>query len=487
MATPNAAYSVSVRLEVEDRPGALGRVATAIGDAGGNIVALDIVDAEGGTLVEDVTVDARDEVHAAAIGEAVGALEGVRLVSVLDRTFLLHAGGKIEVRSKIPLRDRSDLSMAYTPGVARVCNAIAADPQQVHDLTIKRNTVAIVTDGTAVLGLGDIGPAASLPVMEGKALLFKEFAGIDGFPICLEVDRPVPEAGFGQVDPGADQLVEAVARLATVFGGVNLEDIAAPRCFEVEERLKDRLDIPVFHDDQHGTAVVVLAALQNSLKLVDKKMADLKVVIAGVGAAGVAIAKILMQSGVENVIGVDRRGAVYEGRSGLNASKRWFAEHTNPENRTGAIHEVMPGADVFVGVSGPGLLLRDDLRVMHDDPIVFALANPDPEILPEDAAGMAAVIATGRSDYPNQINNVLCFPGIFRGALDAGASTITEGMKLAAATAIAEAVPPEELSPSYVVPSVFNKRVVELVAAGVAEAARAEGVVRPGHDDARRG
>jgi malate dehydrogenase (oxaloacetate-decarboxylating) len=447
-------------------------LATAIGEAGGNIAALDIVEATTTSVVEDVTVDARDEDHAAAIRVAVEALEGVRVHSVLDRTFLLHVGGKIEVRSKIPLRDRADLSMAYTPGVARVCNAIAADPEQVHTLTIKRNTVAIVTDGTAVLGLGDIGPEAAMPVMEGKALLFKEFAGVDAFPICLRVDRADPA--------GADQLVEAVERLEPVFGGINLEDIAAPRCFDVEERLKASLGIPVFHDDQHGTAVVVLAALRNSLQVVGKRMEDLKVVIAGVGAAGVAIARILLEAGVPNVIGVDRKGAVYEGRSDLNAAKQWFAEHTNPESRKGALHEVLPGSDVFVGVSGPGLLLRDDLRVMNPDPIVFALANPDPEIVPETAAGMCSVLATGRSDYPNQINNVLCFPGIFRGALDAGATTVTENMKLAAAEAIAAAVLPAELSPNYVVPSVFNRRVVELVATQVAAAARAEGVVRSG-------
>jgi malate dehydrogenase (oxaloacetate-decarboxylating) len=472
MASPNPAYSVRLRVEVGNTPGSLGRLATAIGEAGGNIAALDIVEATTSSVVEDVTVDARDEDHAAAIRAAVEALDGVHVHSVLDRTFLLHVGGKIEVRSKIPLRDRADLSMAYTPGVARVCNAIAADAEQVHALTIKRNTVAIVTDGTAVLGLGDIGPEAALPVMEGKALLFKEFAGVDAFPICLRVDREDPS--------GADQLVEAVERLEPVFGGVNLEDIAAPRCFDVEERLKASLGIPVFHDDQHGTAVVVLAALRNSLQVVGKRMEDLKVVIAGVGAAGVAIARILLEAGVPNVIGVDRKGAVYEGRSDLNAAKQWFAEHTNPESRKGALHEVLPGSDVFVGVSGPGLLLRDDLRVMNRDPIVFALANPDPEIVPETAAGMCSVLATGRSDYPNQINNVLCFPGIFRGALDAGAASITEGMKLAAADAIASAVPAEELSPNYVVPSVFNKRVVELVAAQVAAAARAEGVVRPG-------
>ena len=474
MAATNAAYSVRIRVEVGNEPGSLGRLATAIGTAGGNITALDIVDATTARIVQDVSVDARNDSHADEIAQVVGALDGIAVKSVRDRTFLLHDGGKIEVRSRIPLKDRADLSMAYTPGVARICNAIAKDPDEVHKLTIKKNSVAIVTDGTAVLGLGDIGPEAALPVMEGKALLFKEFAGIDAFPICLRVDRGDDPSG----PRGADQLVEAVERLSPVFGGVNLEDIAAPRCFEVEERLQAGLDIPIFHDDQHGTAVVVLAALRNSLRLVDKQMGDLKVVIAGVGAAGVAIAKMLLQAGVENVIGVDRKGAVYQGRSDLNASKQWFAEHTNPEHRTGAIHEVMPGADVFVGVSGPGLLLRDDLRVMNARPIVFALANPDPEILPEATEGLAAVVATGRSDYPNQINNVLCFPGIFRGALDAGATCITEGMKLAAAEAIASAVGEDELSPGYIVPSVFNKRVVELVAAGVGEAAAGEGVLR---------
>jgi malate dehydrogenase (oxaloacetate-decarboxylating) len=467
VAGPNASYSVRLRVELDDAPGMLGRLATAIGDAGGNIAGLDIVEVRGRRMVRDMTIFAVDEAHVKRIRTVVESLEGVIVESIRDRTFLMHEGGKIETRSKIPLQNRDDLSMAYTPGVARVCRAIADNPADVHKFTIKANTVAIVTDGTAVLGLGDIGPHAAMPVMEGKALLFKEFAGVDAFPICLDVDD-------------AEQLIETVERLAPVFGGVNLEDIAAPRCFEVEERLKASLDIPVFHDDQHGTAVVVLAALRNSLKVVGKDMADLKVVIAGVGAAGVAITKILMQAGVENVIGIDRKGAIYSGRGELDASKQWFAENTNPEMRKGALHEVMPGADVFIGVSGPGLVKRDDLRVMHDDPIVFALANPDPEILPEEAEGLAAVIATGRSDYPNQINNVLCFPGIFRGALDAGATTITEGMKLAAAEAIAAAVPEDELGPDYIVPSVFNRQVVELVAAGVAKAAADEGVLRPG-------
>ncbi|HUS61698.1 MAG TPA: malic enzyme-like NAD(P)-binding protein, partial [Acidimicrobiales bacterium] len=383
MSTPNASYSVRLRVEVDNRPGSLGRLATAIGEAGGNICALDIVEARGDAIVEDVTVYATDEAHGERIAEAVAEVDGVTVRSARDRTFLLHAGGKIEVRSKIPVVSRDDLSMAYTPGVARVCNAIARDPAQVHQLTIKQNSVAIVTDGTAVLGLGNIGPYAALPVMEGKALLFKEFAGIDAYPICLRVES-------------ADELVETVERLEPVFGGINLEDVAAPRCFEVEERLKASLGIPVFHDDQHGTAVVVLAALWNALKVVDKKMEDLKVVIAGVGAAGVAITKILLQAGVANVIGIDRKGAIYEGRADLDASKQWFAENTNPELRTGEIHEVLPGTDVFIGVSGPGDIIDgadlfiglsgarvmppEALERMARDAMVFAMANPTPEV-----------------------------------------------------------------------------------------------------------
>lgn len=470
MRTPNASYSVCIRVEVDNSPGALGRLATAIGGAGGNITALDIIEAAASWTLEEVAVDARDEAHVDQIRDALSDIEGVRVRSVSDRTFLMHIGGKIEVRSKIALRNRDDLSMAYTPGVARICNAIADDPDEVHRLTIKKNTVAIVTDGTAVLGLGNIGPAAGLPVMEGKALLFKEFAGIDAFPICLDVRS-------------GDQVVETVERIAPVFGGINLEDIAAPHCFDVEERLEKSLDIPVFHDDQHGTAVVVFAALRNALLVVDKRMEDLKVVVAGVGAAGVAVTKMLLQAGVSNVIGVDRKGALYEGRDSLDAAKRWFAENTNPEMRKGMIHEVMPGADVFIGVSGPGIISRDDLRVMHKDAIVFALANPEPEITPEEAEGLAAVVATGRSDYPNQINNVLCFPGIFRGALDAGATRINDAMKLAAAEAIAGTIAPDDLSPGYVIPSVFNKSVVERVASAVSQAARDTGVCRPNASD----
>src|SRR5687768_9680964 len=465
MRTPNASYSVSLRVEIENRPGNLGRLATAIGEAGGNISALDIVEATGARIVRDVTVFAVDDEHVDRIRAAVEALDGISVRTILDRTFLMHEGGKIEVRSKVPLTSRDDLSMAYTPGVARVCQAIAAHPDEVHRFTIKRNSVAIVTDGTAVLGLGDIGPAAALPVMEGKAMLFKEFAGIDAFPVCLNVKT-------------ADELVETVQRIEPVFGGINLEDVAAPRCFEVEERLKADLDIPVFHDDQHGTAVVVLAALRNALKVVDKRMDDLKVVMSGVGAAGVAITKILLQAGVPNIIGVDRKGAIYEGRSDLDASKQWLAEHSNPELRRGSLPEVMPGADVFIGVSGPGLLARDDLRVMHNDPIVFALANPDPEITPEEAEGLVAVMATGRSDYPNQINNVLCFPGIFRGALDAGAPRITEEMKMAAARGIADVVAADDLSEDYIIPSVFDRDVAPAVAKAVVEEAREAGIAR---------
>ena len=465
MPVPNASNSVSLRVEIVNQPGMLGRLTTAIGIAGGNIDALDIVEATGELIVRDVTVNAIDDAHVENIRLAIDGIDGIVVRSVSDRTLQMHEGGKIEVRSKVPLVTRDDLSMAYTPGVARVCLAIANDPELAHRYTIKANTVAIVTDGTAVLGLGNIGPRAALPVMEGKAMLFKEFAGIDAFPVCLNVED-------------TDALVDTVQRLEPAFGGINLEDIAAPRCFEVEERLKELLDIPVFHDDQHGTAVVALAALRNALKVVDKEMSAIRVVIAGVGAAGVAVTKMLLQAGVADVVGVDRMGAIYDGRGGLDSSKQWFSEHTNTEQLHGTLQQVLAGADVFIGVSGPGLLVRDDLKVMAKNPIVFALANPTPEISPEEAEGIAAVIATGRSDYANQINNVLCFPGIFKGALSAGATTITETMKLAAADAIAESVSEDELSAAYIIPSVFNRRVAEQVAQSVAAAAVAAGVAR---------
>ncbi len=464
MATPTAAYSIRLRVRLDNRPGTLGRLATAIGEVGGNITAIGGFDVRGSHLDEDVLVNCSSEEHIARVTDEVRAVDGVELVEVHDRTFQMHEGGKIEVLARMPVADRDDLSMAYTPGVARVCTAIQQQPALVHSLTIKKNTVAIVTDGTAVLGLGDIGPAGALPVMEGKALLFKNFAGVDAFPICLDVTTP-------------EEIIETVVRIAPVFGGINLEDIAAPACFEIEDRLKELLDIPVFHDDQHGTAVVTLAALESALRIVDKPMGSLRVVIAGVGAAGVAISKILLEAGVAEIVGVDRKGAIWAGRDDLNVAKLWFAEHTNPDRREGTLGEVLPGADVFIGVSGPGLITASDLRQMASDPIVFAMANPDPEIRPEDADGSAAVIATGRSDYPNQINNVLAFPGIFRGALDVAATSITEGMKLAAAKAIAEVVG-DDVRPDYIVPSVFDPRVGPLVAEYVAEAAVAEGVCR---------
>ena len=464
MTTPTAAYSIRLKCRLDNRPGSLGLLATAIGEAGGNITAIGGFDVRGPALEEDLVVNCRDDAHIQQIRAAVEGLPGVEVLELLDRTYLMHDGGKIEVLARMPVSDRDDLSMAYTPGVARVCKTIAEDPNRVHDLTIKKNTVAIVTDGTAVLGLGNIGPAAAMPVMEGKALLFKHFAGVDGFPICLDVNTP-------------EEIIETVVRLAPTFGGINLEDIAAPECFEIEERLKELLDIPVFHDDQHGTAVVTLAALENALKITGKKMDELSVVIAGVGAAGVAISKILMEAGVTQLVGVDRKGAIWDGRDDLNVAKLWFAENTNPERREGTLGEVLPGADVFIGVSGPGLITASDLRRMAPDPIVFAMANPDPEIRPEEADGLAKIIATGRSDYPNQINNVLAFPGIFRGALDVAATSITENMKLAAAGAIAECVT-DDLAPDHIVPSVFDPHVATKVAAAVAQAAIDDGVVR---------
>ena len=450
---------------MDNVPGTLGRLCTAIGEAGGNIGALDGFDVRGSVLRRTVVVHCRDEAHQEKVVAAVNALDGVTLIEWWDRTFRMHEAGKIQVLTTAPVNDRDDLSMAYTPGVARVCTAIENDPALSHRYTIRKNTVAIVSNGTAVLGLGDIGPEGAMPVMEGKALLFKEFGGVDGFPVCINART-------------ADEVVEFVERIAPTFGGINLEDIAAPECFEIEERLRASLDIPVFHDDQHGTAVVTLAALWNSLKITGKKMEDLTVVIAGMGAAGVAIGKILIDAGVGDIIGCDRVGAIYSGRGEMNSAKEWFAVNTNKERRMGTIGDVMKGADVFVGVSGPDLITAADVRSMAKDPIVFAMANPNPEIRPEQCDGLAAVMATGRSDYPNQINNVLAFPGIFRGALDAGATDITESMKLAAAIAIAESVNDSELSPGFVIPSVFDRSVVERVAPAVAKAAVAAGVIR---------
>ncbi|MGZ8246481.1 malic enzyme-like NAD(P)-binding protein [Methylomagnum sp.] len=463
---PSASYSLTLRLKLSNRIGMLGAVATAIGGAGGSIGAIDIVGVGEGYILRDVTVDAASIRHGEEVVKAVSGVDGVEVVHVSDRTFLMHLGGKIEVVSKMPLKTRDDLSMAYTPGVARVCEAIHAEPDKAFTLTIKKNTVAVVTDGTAVLGLGDIGPAAALPVMEGKAMLFKEFGGVDAFPICLDTTDP-------------DEIVRTVKAIAPVFGGINLEDIAAPRCFDIERRLQAELDIPVFHDDQHGTAVVVLAALINALKIVGKRMEDIKVVVNGAGAAGVACTKMIMAAGVRNVIGCDRQGAIYRGRAdGMNAAKEEYAEATNPNGERGTVREVIAGADLFLGLSAPGAIGVSELKRMADRPIVFAMANPTPEIMPEEAEPYVAVMATGRSDYPNQINNVLCFPGIFRGALACRATCINEAMKLAAATAIAGLIADGEVHREYIIPSVFDKRVANAVASAVEEAAYRTGVAR---------
>ena len=464
--SPSASYSVTVRLSITNRPGMLGRVAMAIGDAGGDIGAVDLVESTRDRIVRDITINSRDSDHGQQIVNRVNALAGVRVVNTSDRTFLMHLGGKIEVKNKLPIRTRDDLSMAYTPGVARVCLAIREDRQRAFALTIKQNTVAVVTDGTAVLGLGDIGPEAALPVMEGKAMLFKEFAGVDAFPICLATKDPA-------------KIVETVKYLAPGFGGVNLEDIAAPRCFEIEERLRKDLDVPVFHDDQHGTAVVVLAALLNALRIVKKPLRALRVVVTGVGAAGTATIKILQSSGVRDVIGVDEHGTLHRGRvKGMDFMKRWVAGSTNPRGVKGGLGEAIHRADVFIGLSVPGILSVRDVRRMARDPIVFAMANPVPEIQPEEADKHVRVMATGRSDYPNQINNVLCFPGFFRGLLDSRARTVNDEMKLAAARALAGCVARSELSEEYIIPSVFNKTVAPAVAEGVARAAWETGTAR---------
>ena len=444
----------------------LGKVTAAISRAGGDIGAIDLIEPGGKIRTRDITFNARDERHGQAILAGLGKMRGVRVLHVSDRTFLMHLGGKIEVRGKIPVKTRDDLSMAYTPGVARVCLAIRDDPEKAYALTVKQNSVAVVTDGTAVLGLGDIGPKAAMPVMEGKALLFKSFAGVDAYPLCLDTKD-------------TDEIVRIVRAIAPGFGGVNLEDIAAPRCFEIEERLKKELDIPVFHDDQHGTAVVVLAALLNALKVVKKAMGEVCVVFAGAGASAIATARLLMTVGCRHIIGCDRAGTLYRGRvEHMNPVKAWFAEHTNPRRLRGEVGDALRGADVFIGLSGPGVVTRQDIRRMARDRIVFAMANPTPEVMPENVRGIVRVMATGRSDYPNQINNVLCFPGFFRGLLDVRARGVNDEMKIAAARAIAAMIRPGELTEDYVVPSVFDRRVVEAVADGVAGAARRTGVAR---------
>jgi malate dehydrogenase (oxaloacetate-decarboxylating) len=467
----SASHSLTLRVRLDDRPGSFADLARAIADAGGLLDAIDLVRVEAGRKVRDVSVLATDPTHAEAIVRACRNVPGVDVEHVSDRTFLLHLGGKIHMSSNAPVKTRDDLSMAYTPGVARVCQAIAEDPERAWNLTIKRNTVAVVTDGSAVLGLGDIGPEAAMPVMEGKALLFKEFGGVDAWPICLATKDP-------------DEIVAAVEAIAPGFGGINLEDIAAPRCFEVEARLRASLDIPVFHDDQHGTAVVTLAAFLNALRVVGKKIEDVRVVLTGVGAAGFAVTRTLQAAGVRDIVGCDREGPVHRGRPGLSGVKAEYAESTNPEHRQGSADELLAGADVYIGLSQPGAVSAAAVKTMAPDAIVFAMANPTPEVTPADIAGFAAVIATGRSDYPNQINNVLAFPGIFRGALDVRASTITERMEVAAGHAIAAAIGDEELSADYIVPSVFNRDVVPAVAAAVAAAAEEDGVARRAHEPA---
>jgi malate dehydrogenase (oxaloacetate-decarboxylating) len=464
--SPSASYSLIVRIEIVNQPGMLGKVTSAIGKCGGDIGAIDLVEVGKSTVTRDISFKARDEKHGEQVVEKIRAVEGVRVINVSDRTFLMHLGGKIEVKSKMALKTRDDLSMAYTPGVARVCMAIHADPEKAYTLTIKQNCVAVVTDGTAVLGLGDIGPRAAMPVMEGKALLFKELANVDAFPLCLATK-----------DVG--EIVTVVKAVSPVFGGINLEDISAPRCFEIEDRLREELDIPVFHDDQHGTAVVVLAALINALKIVKKKMGDLRVVFTGAGASGTATAKLLMRSGVKQVVACDRAGILYRGRKeNMNPMKEWFADHTNPKGLRGTVGDALVGADVFIGLSGPGVVSAKQIKQMAKDPIVFAMANPIPEVMPEEVGAFVRIMATGRSDYPNQINNVSCFPGFFRGMLDVRARTVNDEMKVAAAEAIASIVSKSELSEEYITPSVFDRRVVESVAAAVAAAAQATGVAR---------
>jgi len=452
----NPSNSVIVRLRLFNEVGVLNRVTQKISDLGGNIGAIDIVRPEPDALIRDITIFTHNPEHGEKLVDGLREIEDVEFINFSDRTFLAHLQGKIEINNRLPLSTRDDLSIAYTPGVARVCTEIHKNPENAYKLTIKGNTVAVVTDGTAVLGLGDIGPKAAMPVMEGKAMLFKQFADIDAWPICLDTTD-------------TEEIISIVKALAPGFGGINLEDISAPRCFEIEERLRNELDIPVFHDDQHGTAVVTTAALINALKLVRKKPKDIKVVVSGAGAAGTACSKMIMHLGVKNLIGCDSKGAIHNQRTDINQSKRWFADNANPDQEQGSLKEVLKGADVFVGVSAPNILDAGDIRNMEKDAIVFAMANPDPEILPEDAMPVAAVVATGRSDYPNQINNVLCFPGIFRGALDCRAKTITEEMKLAASHAIAETLDEQHLNPDYIIPTVFDKSVSPKIAAAIAE------------------
>ena len=458
-------YQLLLRLRIANAAGNLGRVTTAIGDAGGIIGSIDITEATNSNVVRNFRVYCPDEEQARGIVEHITSLPGVEVELASDRTFQLHRRGKIEIHNKVNIRTDAELAHVYTPGVGRVCMQVHDNPDAVWALTMKPNAVAVVTDGTAVLGLGDIGPHAAMPVMEGKSMLFKSFADIDAWPICLDTKD-------------TDEIIDIVRALSPGFGGILLEDISAPRCFEIEDRLREMLDIPVFHDDQHGTAVVVLAGLINSLKIVKKRPEDLKVVLLGVGAAGVACAKVMLNFGVKEIIGFDRSGAIYRGRENLNPAKEWFAEHTNLEGFDGSLDEAMKGAGMFLGLSGPRMLSVENVESMADEAIVFALANPEPEIMPDLIEGKARVIATGRSDFPNQVNNVLCFPGLFRGTMDAMAKEITEEMKIVAARAIAETIPDAQLNEDYILPSVFNPDVVPRVSEAVRAEAVRSGVTR---------
>ncbi|MBZ0155929.1 MAG: NAD-dependent malic enzyme [Alphaproteobacteria bacterium] len=463
---PSPSYSITIRVEIENRIGMLAQLATAICSAGGDLGSIDIVRVVKGKVIRDVTVNARDEEHEKKIVQEIRKVQGIKVLSVMDRTFSAHEGGKIEIRARIPLRDRDDLSKVYTPGVARICRDIHAHPEHAFRYTIKGNSVAVVTDGTAVLGLGDIGPEAAMPVMEGKAMIFKEFAGIDAFPIALRTRDP-------------EEIIATVKNISIPFGGVNLEDISAPRCFEIERRLREVCDIPVIHDDQHGTAVVVLAALINVGRLLKRDIRELKVVIAGAGAAGMANARMLSAFGIRDIVVCDRAGALYKGRrTNMNPYKKTLARVTNPRKVKGSIGDALKGADAFLGLSAPNVISPDDVRSMAKEPIVFALANPEPEISPEEALPLVRVLATGRSDYPNQINNMLSYPGIFRGLLDIRARGVNEEIKFAAARAIAFRVKDDDLHEDYILPSIFDRKVVPAVAEAVAEEAKKTGLAR---------
>jgi len=464
MASPAIGTSLIIRVETQNSPHAFASLAKAIGEAGGSVSAVDTRTVGRSTTVRDVTINVASDAVGTAVQDAIKAQDGARIISVSDSIFLAHLGGKIHIEPNIPVRTRADLSTVYTPGVARVSLAVAEDPSKAFQLTIKRNTVAVISDGTAVLGLGDIGPLGALPVMEGKCMLFKQFAGIDSFPITLDTKN-------------VDEIVETCIRIAPVFGGINLEDISAPRCFEVEERLIEALDIPVMHDDQHGTAVVILAAMINAAAVVGKRLEDMTIVLNGSGAAGTATIKMLLLAGVRDVIAVDRDGAIVSDIQYDKPHWTWLSKNTNREKKRGLLRDVLKGADAFIGVSAPNILTGEDIKNMARDPIVFAMANPSPEIMPEVAAPYVTVMATGRSDFPNQVNNLLAFPGIFRGALDVRARKISEGMKLAAARAIADIVG-DERNAEYVIPSVFDARVVDAVADAVRRAAIEEGLAR---------